>query len=38
MEDAPLTKLLRLALPFIWSKWRTIIGGWAWNLAESISI
>jgi len=38
MEGPHLTKLWLGALPFILSKWRTIIGGWAWKLAGSISI
>jgi hypothetical protein len=38
MESAPLTKLLPVALSFIWSRWLTIIGGWVWRLVESTSI
>jgi hypothetical protein len=37
MDGPHLTKLWLVALAFIWSRWRTIIGGWGWKLVESIS-
>jgi hypothetical protein len=38
MDGPHWTKSLPLALSFILSKWRTIIGGWVWKLAGNISI
>jgi hypothetical protein len=31
MEGPHWTKLWPVALSFIWSRWRTIIGGWVWK-------
>src|ERR1019366_10466463 len=38
MESPHLTRLWPVALPFTWSRWLTIIGGWVWKLVESTSI
>src|ERR1039457_4310373 len=38
MESPHLTRLWPVALPFTWSRWLTIIGGWVWKLVECTSI